>query len=601
MPKITHEEAEAAREKLHKSYEKLPLEFSIGLQNFQSIRQYTEIKFAPITLIYGQNSAGKSAIHDALIFLHNFLKGDIGVETDLNRWANKNRHTRPLTCGYLGKPDDVVFTVNAWTNDVPYDYINKFTYGLKDLGVNNFLEVWYGEKDCEIARFKLQFHYSKPAQDCGRWNLREFFLFVGDEREAFIHFLRNDDGNDSEDTFSINKTHPFTTYLGYYSDSAIEDLILLYAKYLGINIIPNEKWIQVKGLAISSDWIKNKSPLELCAEAYDEYTDEINPPSQAIFDILKYILISPSLFASNFAHTVSIPPLRPVPSEKTSFFTLKHYDYYKLNDQYSIDEPWKLLAKDIAIEQYSKFLNQLNPESKVSVKDLYNELNYPFFPSDSELLLNYVNHVISHPLFMDTGYEVVGNCEFILSNDELKKIIDLGSKNAQGKLTIDINTKVHLKIRQINDDFTTEIEDVGVGISQVIPVICALFHNYYSTYIQQPELHLHPKQQSHIGDMLIERINKASKNQHDERNFIIETHSEHILLRILRRIRETNRGDIKHQLFGITSNQLSVLYVDKNSDGDSQIMNLRVADNGEFIDRWPHGFFTERDADLFDE
>jgi predicted ATPase len=86
-----------------------------------------------------------------------------------------------------------------------------------------------------------------------------------------------------------------------------------------------------------------------------------------------------------------------------------------------------------------------------------------------------------------------------------------------------------------------------------------------------------------------------------ERHFFIETHSEHILLRILRRIRETNRSDIKNKLFGFTADQLCVLYVDKDEKGDSQVSQLRVAENGEFIDRWPHGFFTERDADLFDE
>ena len=46
-----------------------PKERWIALQNFQGIRGYTKIPLAPITLLYGQNSAGKSSIHDVFHFI----------------------------------------------------------------------------------------------------------------------------------------------------------------------------------------------------------------------------------------------------------------------------------------------------------------------------------------------------------------------------------------------------------------------------------------------------------------------------------------------------------------------------------------------------
>ena len=49
--------------------DKCPRERWIGLQNFQGIRGYTKIPLAPITLLYGQNSAGKSSIHDVFHFI----------------------------------------------------------------------------------------------------------------------------------------------------------------------------------------------------------------------------------------------------------------------------------------------------------------------------------------------------------------------------------------------------------------------------------------------------------------------------------------------------------------------------------------------------
>jgi predicted ATPase len=170
-----------------------------------------------------------------------------------------------------------------------------------------------------------------------------------------------------------------------------------------------------------------------------------------------------------------------------------------------------------------------------------------------------------------------------------------------------MGARVKLALRHISDDFEVEIEDVGVGISQIIPVLCAIEGNC-RVYIQQPELHLHPKHQSHLGDIFIERVNSELSDIIDfelkrlpEASYCIETHSEHILLRILRRIRENYRSDIKNKLFSFSASQLSVLYVDRDDNGDSKVIHLRVADDGTFIDRWPHGFFTERDVDLFDE
>lgn len=57
--------------------------------------------------------------------------------------------------------------------------------------------------------------------------------------------------------------------------------------------------------------------------------------------------------------------------------------------------------------------------------------------------------------------------------------------------------------------------------------------------IEQPELHIHPRLQAAIGDLFVESI---QKNGH---RFIIETHSEHLILRLLRRIRETEKGKLR--------------------------------------------------------
>ena len=100
MPTLTNEQKRKILEPLERYYANTPKKFILGMQNFQSIREYTKIPLAPITLIYGQNSAGKSAIHDGLIFLSEFLRNGKVPHALLDRWANRSRIKRPLRKGF---------------------------------------------------------------------------------------------------------------------------------------------------------------------------------------------------------------------------------------------------------------------------------------------------------------------------------------------------------------------------------------------------------------------------------------------------------------------------------------------------------------------
>ena len=79
---------------------------------------------------------------------------------------------------------------------------------------------------------------------------------------------------------------------------------------------------------------------------------------------------------------------------------------------------------------------------------------------------------------------------------------------------------------------------------------------------------------------------------------LIETHSEHLILRLLRRIRETTEGALDSPEFQLSPDDLQVIYV-RREQGVVQAYNLEVTPEGEFENEWPDGFFSERAKELF--
>jgi predicted ATPase len=130
--------------------------------------------------------------------------------------------------------------------------------------------------------------------------------------------------------------------------------------------------------------------------------------------------------------------------------------------------------------------------------------------------------------------------------------------------------------------------DIGIGISQVLPVLVhAQAAQEETVLMEQPELHLHPRLQTRLGDILIESMHRRG-NQ-----FILETHSEHLILRLMRRIRETSSGTLPSEKEPLNPNDVSVIFVDSGDDGPSIVRRLQLDSQGELIDGWPRSFFDE--------
>lgn len=111
--------------------------------------------------------------------------------------------------------------------------------------------------------------------------------------------------------------------------------------------------------------------------------------------------------------------------------------------------------------------------------------------------------------------------------------------------------------------------------------------------IEQPEIHLHPALQSELADVFIESALGERKN-----TFILETHSEHLILRLLRRIRESRVQKPSSGVQKVTPDDIAILFVLSTERG-SEVRQLRVDERGQLIDPWPGGFFEESFNELF--
>lgn len=129
------------------------------------------------------------------------------------------------------------------------------------------------------------------------------------------------------------------------------------------------------------------------------------------------------------------------------------------------------------------------------------------------------------------------------------------------------------------------VTDVGYGISQLLPIVvnCLALERTLIT-VEQPEVHVHPKLQTQLGDLLVHSA-LAKGNQ-----MIVETHSEHLILRLMKQVRKRN----------LSPSDVSVLHVGSVEGEGAVVTELPLDDRGRFLEAWPEGFFDERLEEMGD-
>lgn len=133
----------------------------------------------------------------------------------------------------------------------------------------------------------------------------------------------------------------------------------------------------------------------------------------------------------------------------------------------------------------------------------------------------------------------------------------------------------------------TLITDVGFGVSQILPMLTLLYfaEEGSTILVEQPEIHLHPHVQAGLADLVIATvINRGLQ-------VIIESHSEHFLNRLLRRVAE------RETEFGNLPREKVKLYFCENTGGFSTLQPLELNMFGG-VENWPKDFFGDQMSDI---
>lgn len=142
-----------------------------------------------------------------------------------------------------------------------------------------------------------------------------------------------------------------------------------------------------------------------------------------------------------------------------------------------------------------------------------------------------------------------------------------------------------VRLRDTDSGRWANFADVGFGIGQAFPVFVEGLRTPPGGMflVQEPEIHLHPDAQLAMADFLIDLANAG-------RQVIVETHSEHLLLRVRHRIVDTNGG--RRKKGALDRGSVSIVHVEKRRDGASRATRLEIDELGQ-IGKWPANFMEE--------
>ncbi|RMM55438.1 AAA ATPase domain-containing protein [Pseudomonas syringae] len=535
---------------------------SIELENFRSFKSPQKIILAPVTLLFGPNSVGKSSILMAMAYVRQILgyghcdpqhlealgRKGIGGFRALVYGQDTARSIRIRLDFESGKTPFAYYDaeVSDMLNHVQASVVHMDDFGGSIIHGAVELEISWSEQYqwAYVSGYRVWINggyigYIHSSEDKKNTVIRE----LNTRHELLLpidheHLLDPELGPVEQDVFYTE----FERMLSDLNPNSLSAVSMADVERAGQDFIN-----RVAPIALHCKWgaipqLGQPVNTNLLGQEFDEADQHLNYLTAR--QVLSQAFVLPLDKVLNcLENTIQIGPLRLVPD--SDYMPNAHPTQADWVDGAAA---WDLLHK--------------NPERQVEISTLLKETN--------EWLVN--------PNKFNTGYQLV--------NGSLSQI--LGDHAASAPEVERLLQKRNLWFVDKLTGMKLSANQLGTGVSQVLPIIVA---SHYApatmVTVEQPELHIHPRFQVELADLFISTC--------DRHSYLIETHSEHLILRLLRRVRELHENS---NCLGLTPDQISVTYLMTSSEGVI-VKRLDITPDGDFEQKWPGGFFDERDEELF--
>lgn len=519
----------------------------LSLTNFRAFKQTQTIDFAPLTLLFGANSVGKSSVLMALFYLQELITTRECSPKRIRALGSKYVGGFPHLVNEKKLPNSIILKIRyEKETSVSGSSYHQSAGFIEDILEQNrelaeqYLAIsspseWANSFDIEL---QIDWHNSSESAYVSRytvWVDEEFIAeAVSDEpkQNASVHLinylhplLRCDGELDEADSTKTGEFHRWVLESGtslpqevkcQYTNSSYAHTLFEFHSESGA--LPKLGHPLITSL-------ESSSPLN---------TSRIN-------EVFSDLFVAPlDNLATILNDSLSIGPIRRIPDQ--------YYgsdDYIQQMDWYNGEASWDVIqnADEKLIQQCNRWLGESNLDLDMALVKKHKS----------------------------------GDVQYSLDNKEISTPFQPQAD------------KVVLWDLQHNIEVTPA--DVGAGVAQLFPLVIAANQSRKGIVCcEQPELHVHPKVQVAIGDLLMQC---QTGNQ-----FLIETHSEHLVLRLLRRIRESEQNNQPEGFRPVKPEDISLIYLEQSNAG-TLVVKTQITSDGDLVQDWPNGFFEERDEELF--
>jgi len=586
----------------------------LTLENFRSFKEKQTIEFAPVTLLFGPNSIGKSTVLMALFYIHHVLsKGD----------CNPMR-IEELGDKYVGGFKNLVHgrdmnqTIRIGIEYGKGNAIGSSYTDVVDLLGENELEG-FGLSGLADASSTVEHVAIEIAID---WSAQRKLAYVS---ECIIKLnnqeyatLKSPSGGQQAFIESINYLHPLLIdeYLDEWLKECLDNHVPIHSANAARALELREKKVQkqndddsdidklIQDIPITKDnYFVSLFHLALNGDRIPD-TDLDDIRFTRIVDGIRF-LHSPIAFKNIIG---AVPRLGKTLDTTLDFENKK------------IGALLVEILSDAIVPVFDNLLTLL--ESSLCIGPLRAIPDPTYQPNPNPQIKDWYDGLAAWDHLVNVDIPLLSKVDFWMqelalgygiaikqekSSVEYKSLNSFKSASKKGNDIDSMNLKyqppdsfkVNFNLRSPVTkyaiwDLSNHIEvsgcDIGAGVSQILPVIvAAIIKDRGFIAIEQPELHVHPRVQVGIGDLLTQ----ANKNI----GFLVETHSEHLILRLLKRIRQTTDGELPEGMSPVSKEDVAIIYIEA-SDSGVKTKRIHIDEDGEFKQHWPDGFFAERREEL---